>query len=88
MRIMQENDYNYKTTDSFRWLIIPEDYWSCIAHVIARDMLKSAIIEEKTFKHNPWAGADNPLGPKSLCQQDSFIIMVICCKFEKNIVNL
>ena len=42
----------------------PEDHWSCIAHLIAEDMLKSAFIEEKTFKHSPWAGADNPLGPK------------------------
>ena len=41
----------------------PEDHWSCIAHLIAEDMLKSAVIEEKTFKHSPWAGADNPLGP-------------------------
>ena len=28
-------------------------------------MLKSAVIEEKKFKHCPWAGADNPLAPKS-----------------------
>ena len=42
----------------------PEDHWSCIAHLIAEDMLKSAIIEEKMFKHSPWAWADNPLGPK------------------------
>ena len=32
-------------------------------HLIAEDMLKSAVIKEKTFKHSPWAGADNPLGP-------------------------
>ena len=42
----------------------PEDHWSCIAHLSAEDMLKSAVIEEKKFKHSPWAGADNPLGPK------------------------
>ena len=24
----------------------PEDHWSCIAHLIAEDMLKSAVIEE------------------------------------------
>ena len=42
----------------------PEDHWSYIAHLIAQDMLKSTVIEEKTFKHSPWAGADNPLGPK------------------------
>ena len=42
----------------------PEDHWSCIAHLIAEDMLKSAVIEEKTFKHSPWAGADKPLRPK------------------------
>ena len=45
-------------------IVEPEDHWSCIAHLIAEDMLKSAVIEEKTFKHSPWAGADNPLGPK------------------------
>ena len=42
----------------------PEDHRSCIAHLIAEDISKSAVIEEKTFKHSPWAGADNPLGPK------------------------
>ena len=42
----------------------PEDHWSCIAHLSAEDMLKSAVIEEKKLKHSPWAGADNPLGPK------------------------
>ena len=42
----------------------PEDHWSCIAHLITEDMLKSAVIEEKTFKHSPWAEADNPLQPK------------------------
>ena len=36
-------------------------------------MLKSAVIEEKTFKHSPWAGADNPLGPKFWCQQVGLI---------------
>ena len=42
----------------------PEDYWSCIPYLGAKDMLKSAVIEEKKFKHSPWADADNPLGPK------------------------
>ena len=41
-----------------------EDHWSCIAHLCAEDMLKSAVIEEKKFKHSPLAGADVPLGPK------------------------
>ena len=41
----------------------PEDHWAHIAHLSAEDMLKSAVIEEK-FKHSPWAGALNPLGPK------------------------
>ena len=26
-----------------------EDHWSCIAHLSAEDMLKSAVIEEKKF---------------------------------------
>ena len=32
--------------------IKPEDHWSCIAHLSAEDMLKSAAIEEKKFKHS------------------------------------
>ena len=40
----------------------PEDHWSCIAHLSAEAMLKSVVIEEKKFKHSPWAGADKPLG--------------------------
>ena len=51
-------------------------------------MSKSAVIEEKKFKHSPWAGADNPLGPKFWCQQEGLITMVICCKFKKNLFNL
>ena len=31
--------------------IKPEDHWSCIAHLSAEDMLKSAVIEEKKFKN-------------------------------------
>ena len=38
----------------------PEDHWSCIAHLSAEDMLKSAVIEEKKFKHSPREAADNP----------------------------
>ena len=45
-------------------LYLPEDRWSCIAHLSAEDMLKSAVIEEKKFKHIPRVGADNPFGPK------------------------
>ena len=37
----------------------PEDQWSCIAHLSAEDMLKSAVIEEKKFKHTPRVEADN-----------------------------
>ena len=51
-------------------------------------MLKSAVIEEKKFKHSPWAGVENPLGPKFLCHQERLIAMVICCKFKKNLPNL
>ena len=42
----------------------PEDHWSCIAHLSAEGMLKSAVIEEKKLKGSPWAGAGNPFGPK------------------------
>ena len=56
----------------------------------AEDMLKSAVIEEKKLKQSPWAGADNPLGPKFWCQQEALttMVMVICCKFKKNLFNL
>ena len=27
----------------------PEDHWSCIAHLSAEDMLKSAVIQDKKF---------------------------------------
>ena len=30
----------------------PEDHWSCIAHLSAEDMLKSAVNEEKKFKQS------------------------------------
>ena len=29
----------------------PEDHWSCIAHLSAEDILKSAVIKEKKFKN-------------------------------------
>ena len=69
-------------------IIKPEDHWSCIAHLSAEDMSKSAVIEENKFKYSPWAGADNPLGPTFWCQQEGLITMVICCKFKKNLFNL
>ena len=47
-----------------RKVVKPEDHWSSIAHLSAEDMLKSAVTEEKKFKHSPWEVADNPLGPK------------------------
>ena len=50
--------------DSFTLAIKPEDHWSCIAHLNAEDLFKLVVIEEKKFKHSPWAGADNPFGPK------------------------
>ena len=50
-------------------------------------MLKSAVIEERKFKHSRRVGADNPLGQKCLCQQESLITMVVCCKF-KNLQHL
>ena len=65
-----------------------EDHWSCIAHLSDEDMFNSAVIEETKFKHSLGVGADNPLGPNNLCQQEGPITMVICCKFKKNFFNL
>ena len=65
-----------------------EDHWSCIAHLSDEDMLNSAVIEETKFKHSLRVGADNPLEPKNLCQQEGLITIVICCKFKKNFFNL
>ena len=39
-------------------------------------------------KHSPRVGSGNPLGPIFWCQQEGLIIMVICCKFKKNLFNL
>ena len=39
------------TTSSYNNNNKPEDHWSCIAHLIAEDMLKSAVIQEKKFKN-------------------------------------
>ena len=61
---------------------VPEDHWSCIAHLSAEDMLKSAVIEENiAHKHGQTT-------PKFLCQQEGIITKVICCKFKKNLINL
>ena len=46
--------------------IKPEDHWSCIAHLIAEDMLKSAVIEEKKFKNIECKG----FGPRSMTDLD------------------
>ena len=78
----------FKTMKFRKAMEKPEDHWSCIAHLSAEDMLKSAVIEEKKFKHSPWARADNPLWPKFWFQQEGLISMVICCKFKKNPFNL
>ena len=39
------------------------DYWSCIAHLSAEDMLKSAVIAEK-FKHSLRVGGRQPIRAK------------------------
>ena len=70
------------TLTSYQRTISPQ------AHLSAKDMLKSVVIEEKKFKHSPWAGADNSLGPKFRCQQEGLITIVFCCKFKKNLFNL
>ena len=56
---------NWKTCN-FKQIIKPEDHWSCIAHLIAEDMLKSAVIEEKKYKNIEckW------FGPRSMTDLD------------------
>ena len=44
VRIWPEN------TTELSNILKPEDHWSCIAHLSAEDMLKSAFIEEKKLK--------------------------------------
>ena len=70
----------WKLKGDFNLHLVSEDHWSCIAHLIAEDMLKSAV--------SPWAGTDNPLEPKFWCQQVGLITMVIFGKFTKNPFNL
>ena len=44
----------------------PEDHWSCIADLSAEDVLKSAVIEEKKFKHSPSGRGKQPILTKIL----------------------
>ena len=64
------------TKDIFGQKMKPDDNWSCIAHLNAEDLLKSAVIEEKNFKHSP-------IRAKILCQQEGLITVVICYSFHK-----
>ena len=50
---------NHNRSTALERLVLPEDQWSCIAHLSAENMLKSAVIEEKKFKHSPRVEADN-----------------------------
>ena len=34
-----------------------------------------------------WAGDDNPLGMKFWCQQEHLVTSVICCKFQKHLLE-
>ena len=69
-------------------MIEPEDHWSCIAHLSAEDILKSAVTEEKKFKHSPSAGADNPLGPKFWCQQEGLSLLSFATSLKKNLFEV
>ena len=42
----------FYTTTQWDKVSEPEDHWSCIAHLSAEDMLKSAVNEEKKFKQS------------------------------------
>ena len=42
-----------------------EDHWSCIAHLGDEDMLNSAVIEEKKFKHSLRIGGRQPIRAKN-----------------------
>ena len=45
-------------------LLKPEDHWSCIAHLSAEDMFKSAVIGENKFKHSLGQGQTTHQGQK------------------------
>ena len=45
------NGINIFSHDVAHMVFKPEDHWSCIAHLSAEDMLKSAVIEEQKFKN-------------------------------------
>ena len=38
--------------------------------------------------YSPGTGAGNPLWTKSWCQQKSLVTLPICCKFQKNVVEV
>ena len=58
--------YLYSKKQDWWGTVKPEDHWSCIAHLSAEDMLKSAVIEEKKFK-NIESGL---IGPRSMNDLD------------------
>ena len=47
------------------WVIHKLDHWSCIAHLSDEDMLNSAVIEEKKFKHSFRVGSRQPIRAKN-----------------------
>ena len=46
-------------------------------------MLKSAVIEEKKFKHSPWAGADNPRGQNFDVNRNLLSLWSFATSFKK-----
>ena len=46
-------------------------------------MLKSAVIEEKKFKHSPMVGADNPLGPNFDVNRKASSLWSFIASFKK-----
>ena len=55
-----------KAENNHWWNIKQEDHWSCIAHLIAEGVLKSAVIKQKKFKNIEckW------FGPRSMTDLD------------------
>ena len=53
--------------------------WSLIIYKFSHDFI---------HVYSPGTGADNPLGTKFLCQQESLVTLVICCKFQKSLFEV
>ena len=67
----------------------PEGRWSCIAHLSAEDMLKSAVIQEKKFKNieAEWFGSRSINGPWPFGTHKASSTHLVDCSYQLYIID-